>query len=211
MKKLILATLFVFVYSVSASAIGFGLFNIGARIGMLSSSENIPMSSGEITESLKAEGTGWTGTLFFRFNISDNFFIQPEMQYTKTTIDIPTIDSILGKEEEKESHKYIDLPLLVGFEFGLGGFASLRLNAGPVFAIASEKGFGDLVEEDFISAYKNPTVSWTAGIGARILGGIIADFRYNGNFTDGEFDINNVAGIIDTNRTSWNLSIGIMF
>ncbi len=212
MKKLLLSTLFVLCSALAANALGFGLFNIGARIGMVSSSEQIPMSGSEIKESINAEGTGWTGSVFARINFLDHFYLQPELQYTKTSIDLPklNLDYILGKEEEIESHKYIDLPVLLGFEFGLGSIASVRINAGPVFAIASEKGFGDLVEDDFIAAYKEPRVSWTAGIGAKVLG-FIAEFRYNGNFNGGKIDTSNLAGSIDTNRTSWNLSVGIMF
>ena len=212
MKKIVLSTLLVLFSTMAANAL-IGPFNIGARLGLISSSEQIPMKSGALEEAITAEGTGWTGTVFARVNLSKHFFLQPELQYTKTTIDLPsfTLDGLLGKEEEVESHRYIDLPILLGFEFGLGGRASLRLNAGPVFAIASEKGFSDLVEDDFIAAYKTPSVSWTAGIGARILGGIIADFRYNGNFSDSKFDIKDPLAIIDTNTSSWNLSIGIMF
>ena len=212
MKKFVLSTLLVLFSAVAANAM-IGPFYIGARLGVLSSNEQIPTSSGALEEIITAEGTGWTGTVFARVKLSKHFFLQPELQYTKTTIDLPsfTLDGLLGKEEEVESHKYIDLPILVGFEFGLGGLASLRLNAGPVFAIASEKGFGDLVKEDFISAYKTPSVSWTAGIGARFLGGFVADLRYNGNFSDSKFDIKDPLAIIDTNTSSWNLSIGIMF
>jgi hypothetical protein len=79
-----------------------------------------------------------------------------------------------------------------------------------VFAIASEKGFGDLTQDDFVAAYNEPTMSWTAGLGVKVLS-IIAEVRYNGNFTDGKIDTSNLAGSIDTNRTSWNLSIGLMF
>lgn len=213
MKKFILSALFVLTSAVTMNAFGIlGIFNVGARIGMISSSEQIPMNGDQIKESINAEGTGWTGTVFARINFFDNFYLQPELQYTNTQIDLPSLDDLIGKEEEQvESRRYIDLPLLVGVQFGLGDLACIRINAGPVFAITEEKGFKDLVEEDFIAAYKNPSVTWTAGIGATVLGGIVADFRYNGNFKNGEINTEDVAGSIDTNRTSWTLSIGIMF
>lgn len=214
MKKLFLSAIFVLCSTMAMNANNIlGFFNVGARIGIISSSEQIPTTGEDIKQSITAEGTGWTGTVFARINIPAlPIFIQPELQYTNTTIDLPSLSDIIpGEDEAKpESHKYIDMPVLVGFEFGLGSLASVRINAGPVFAIASEKGFLDLLEEDFVAAYKDPTVSWTAGIGAKILG-FTADFRYNGNFTDGRIDTQNIAGSIDTSRTSWSISVGLMF
>lgn len=215
MKKIALVILAVACSIATANANNniLGLFNIGARIGIISSSENIPMSSDQIKESITAEGTGWTGTVFARINIPKlPIYIQPELQYTKTTIDIPSIEDLLPGEKapEPESHKYIDLPILLGAEFGLGGLASIRVNAGPVFAITSEKGFGDLTEDDFLGAYHEPKATWTAGLGVKVLT-LIAEIRYNGNFTGGKVNTEDLAGSIDTNRTSWNLSIGVMF
>jgi hypothetical protein len=79
-----------------------------------------------------------------------------------------------------------------------------------VFSIASEKGFGDLEKNDFIAAYNEPKMSWTAGLGVSVTA-FVAELRYNGNFVDGKFDTENIMGSIDTNRTSWSLSVGIMF
>lgn len=212
MKKFIfslMATLLC-ITSVEAHNNILGIFNIGARIGIISSSENIPMNTDQITDAIKADGTGWTGTVFARLNIPKlPIFIQPELQYTNTTIKLP-LEDLFGSEDEVESHRYIDLPILLGAEIGLGGLASVRINAGPVFAITSEKGFGDLTEEDFIGAYKEPKISWTAGLGVKLLN-FLGEIRYNGNFQDGKIDTENIAGSIDTNRTSWSLSIGYMF
>lgn len=214
MKKFLLSAFFVLasIAAVNANNI-LGLFNVGARIGIISSSEQIPMTGDAIKESISAEGTGWTGTVFARINIPKlPIFIQPELQYTNTTIDLPSVEDLLPgeKEPEPESHKYIDLPIMVGAEFGLGSLASIRINAGPVFAITSEKGFKDLVEEDFIAAYKEPKISWTAGLGVKVLS-LIAEIRYNGNFNGGKINTEDLAGSVNTTRTSWNLSVGVMF
>lgn len=214
MKKIILSALFVLSSAVTMNAFGIlGILNVGARIGIVSSSEQIPTTSDGIMESISAEGTGWTGTIFARLNIPKlPIYIQPELQYTKTTIDLPkfNLDYILGKEEEGvESHKYIDLPVLLGAEFDLA-LASIRVNAGPVFAITSEKGFRDLVEEDFIAAYNEPKVSWTAGLAVDLFW-LTAEIRYNGNFKNDTVNTEDIAGSINPNRTSWNLSFGITF
>lgn len=214
MKKSLL-TLLVSLFVVTGAQANniLGLFNVGARIGILSSSEQIPMSGDQIKESITAEGTGWTGTVFARINIPKlPLYIQPELQYTNTTINLPSVEDLLPgeKEPEPESHKYIDLPILLGAEFGLGSLASVRINAGPVFAIASEKGFKDLTEEDFVGAYKEPSMTWTAGLGVKVLS-LIAEIRYNGNFNGGKIDTEDLAGSVNTNRTSWNLSLGVMF
>lgn len=220
MKKLLFTAIIALCSFVTVSANNnlLGILNVGGRIGIISSSETIPMDTDEIKESIMAEGTGWTGTVFARFNLPKlPLYIQPELQYTKTTIDIPSfdLDSILGKEEETvvESHRYIDMPILVGAEFGLGSLVSVRINAGPVFVITSEKGFKDLTQDDFLQAWNNllvePQVTWTAGLGVKVLS-LIAEIRYNGNFNS-DANVTDLAGAVNTARTSWNMSIGVMF
>lgn len=213
MKKIFIVALAILATSLSAEAHNniLGILNVGGRIGIISSSEQVPMSGDALKESITAEGTGWTGTIFARLNIPKlPLYIQPELQYTNTTIDLPSIDDFVGEKEEVETHRYIDLPILLGAEIGLGSLASVRVNAGPVFAIASEKGFGDLVKDDFIAAYKEPVMSWTAGLGVKVLS-FIAEVRYNGNFNGGKVNTDDLKGSIDTNRTSWNISLGVVF
>ena len=212
MKKFIISGLAVLFSTLAVGAHNnLSLFNIGGRVGIISSSEVIPTTGEGITDAIKADGTGWTGTVFARINVPIlPLFIQPELQYTNTTIDLPSIDDFIGEKVEVENHTYIDLPILIGAEIGLGSLASVRVNAGPVFAITSEKGFGDLVKDDFIAAYKDPVVSWTAGLGVKVLS-FIAEVRYNGNFNGGEINFDDIEGSINTNRTSWNLSIGVVF
>lgn len=218
MKKFLLAIVAITTLSVGSAVAGnnlLGLFNVGGRIGIISSSENIPTTSDGVKDAIKAEGTGWTGNVFARINIPKlPLYIQPELQYTNTTINIPSIDNLVGggKEQTAESHKYIDLPLLVGAEFGLGSLVSVRINVGPVFPIASEKGFKDLGKEDFEDAWNSlktdPKMTWTAGLGVKVLS-LIAEIRYNGNFNGDTVSVDNVS--VNTERTSWNLSLGVMF
>lgn len=222
MKKFLLLALVALCTTVNASAgNGFlGFLNVGGRIGIISSSETIPTSSEAIKDYISAEGTGWTGSVFARINIPKlPLYIQPELQYTKTTIDLPklNLDYLLGKEEEGiESHRYIDMPILLGVEFGLGSLASVRLNAGPVFAITSEKGFKELTKDDFVQAWDSliaePKMTWTAGVGVKLLS-LIAELRYNGNFDSNNRNTEaaSLMGNINSNRTSWNLSVGVMF
>lgn len=219
MKKFLLA-LAVATLSITSAMAGnglFGLLNVGGRVGIISSSENIPTTSEGVKDAITAEGTGWTGNVFARINIPKTaFYLQPELQYTNTTIKIPSLGDLVGanKEEATESHKYIDLPVLVGAEFGIGSLVSVRLNAGPVFPIASEKGFKDLTEQDFVNAWDrfkaDKQMTWTAGLGVKVLG-IIAEVRYNGNFNNGTIDTSDIQNSINTQRTSWNLSVGLIF
>ena len=220
MKKFLRLATIALCSTVTASAGNglFGILNVGGRIGIISSSETIPTSSDDIKDYISAEGTGWTGSVFARINIPKlPIYIQPELQYTKTTIDLPkfNLDYLLGKEEEGiESHRYIDMPILLGAEFGLGSLVSVRVNAGPVFAITSEKGFKDLTKDDFIQAWDTlvaePKMSWTAGLGVKVLG-LIAEIRYNGNFDSDNVESASLVGSINPNRTSWNMSVGVMF
>ncbi len=209
MKKLLILCVAVLTATMTANAGNIlGIFNVGGRIGIVSSSEQVPTTSDGIAEAIKADGTGWCGSVFARVNIPKlPIYLQPELQYTSTTITIPML---LDNGQTTEKHSYIDLPVLVGAEFGLGQLVNLKVNAGPVFAIASDKGVSDLVEEDFISAYNDPTMSWTAGLGVTVLR-FTAEVRYNGNFVDGKIDTGNIMGSIDPNRTSWSLSLGVVF
>ena len=215
MKKFLL--LFALVTLSAGSAMAgnglFGLFHVGGRIGIISSSQGIPTTTDGVKDAIKAEGTGWTGNVFARINIPKTvLYLQPELQYTNTTINIPDVNDLLGKGEKKESHSYIDLPVLLGLEFGLGGLASVRINAGPVFPITTEKGFKDLTKEDFENAWNtlktDPQMTWTAGLGVKVLS-LIAEIRYNGNFNGDTVSVDNIS--VNTERTSWNLSLGVMF
>lgn len=219
MKKTFLTLLAVMLASGAAMAENnlLGILNIGARIGIVSSNEQLPTTSDDVKDAITAQGTGWTGNVFARVNIPKlPLYIQPELQYTNSQIKVPTVSDLIGAGEQTETqtNTYIDMPILLGAEIGLGGLASVRVNAGPVVAIASQKGFKDLGKEDFTQAWDNlksdPTLSWTAGVGVKVLS-LIAEVRYNGNFKDGKVDTANLAGSINPNRTSWNLSIGVMF
>lgn len=208
MKKTLLTGLAVLLTTLTISAHNGGLFNIGGRIGIVSSSEVIPTTSSALGDAITAEGTGWTGTLFARLNVPVlPLFIQPELQYTNTTIQIPLV---VDTGTTTEKHTYIDLPILVGAEIGLGDLVRVRLNAGPVFSLAADKGFGDLVSEDFVAAYEEPDMSWTAGLGVSVLS-FTADFRYNGNFVNDTIDKENIIDSINTDYTSWSISVGVMF
>lgn len=206
MKKLSLVAVLLLSSCFAASANSIlGIFNVGGRVGVTSSRENLPTADSGVVE---IDGLGWTGTVFARVNLPKlPLYVQPELQYTSTTITIPML---IDNSQSTEQHTYIDLPILVGAEFGLGGLVSMRLHAGPVFAIASEKGFGELGKDDFVDAYNTPVVNWTAGVGVKFLS-LIAEVRYNGNFVDGKIQQGDLLGSVDTNYTSWNVSLGLMF
>ena len=89
MKKFLLAIVAITTLSVGSAVAGnnlLGLFNVGGRIGIISSSEGIPTTSDGVKDAIKAEGTGWTGNVFARINIPKlPLYIQPELQYTTPT------------------------------------------------------------------------------------------------------------------------------
>lgn len=217
MKKIVLTIVALATLSMGSAMAGnnlLGLFNIGGRLGIVSSSEVIPTTGGGLKDAINAEGTGWTGTVFARINIPKlPLYIQPELQYTNTKINIPSLDSIVGGDDSaEESYKYVELPLLIGAEFGLGSLVSVRINAGPVFPLTTGRGMFDLKKEDFEQAWDNlttdPHMTWTAGLGVKVLS-LIAEIRYNGNFNGDSAQVDGVS--VNTERTSWNLSVGVMF
>ena len=210
MKKILLA-IAVATLSISSAMAGDGLLgflNVGGRLGIISSSQQLPTTTDGIKDIISAEGTGWTGNVFARINLPKlPLYIQPELQYTNSKI--PSIKDVIDKPV---THRYIDLPVLVGAEFGLGDLVSVRVNAGPVFPVAEEKGFKDLTKEDFVNAWESfkadKQMTWTAGLGLKVLG-IIAEVRYNGNFGGDTKIIDGVS--INSQPTSWNMSVGVMF
>ena len=210
MKKIILAIV-VATISISSAMAGNGLLgflNVGGRLGIVSASQQLPTTGDGLKDIISAEGTGWTGNVFARINLPKlPLYIQPELQYTNTKI--PSIKDVI---EKPITPRYIDLPVLVGAEFGIGDLVSVRVNAGPVFPIAEEKGFKDLTKEDFVQAWEelktDPQMTWTAGVGLKVLG-IIAEVRYNGNFNGDTKVVDEMS--INSQPTSWNLSVGVMF
>lgn len=211
MKKFLLA-IAVATLSISSAMAGNGLLgflNVGGRLGIVSSSQQVLPTTGDgIKDAITAEGTGWTGNVFARINLPKlPLYIQPELQYTNSKV--PSIKDVIDKPI---THSYIDLPVLVGAEFGIGDLVSVRVNAGPVFPVAQEKGFRDLTKEDFVNAWESfkaeKEMTWTAGLGVKLLG-IIAEVRYNGNFNGDTKIIDGVS--INSQPTSWNLSVGIIF
>lgn len=95
-------------------------------------------------------------------------------------------------------------PVLVGLGLGLGDMARLRINAGPVFNFNTNVSL-DGFETDLSDILKKPTVTWTAGVGADLLG-LMLDVRYNGQFKDNKVEIGNMA-----RPSSWSVSVGFMF
>lgn len=209
MRKFIFSSLVVLLTTLTLSAHNNGgLFSFGGRIGIVSSSEEVPNTSEGLSEVFNAEGTGWTGALVARVDVPIlPLFIQPELQFTSTTLSIAQASD---NSSATAKHTYLDLPVMLGAEIGLGDLVRVRANAGPVFSIVADKGLSELDSDDFIAAYETPSMTWAAGFGVSILS-FTADLRYNGSFTNGVFDKENIIGSIDTKATSWTLSIGVMF
>ena len=71
----------------------------------------------------------------------------------------------------------IDVPILASFRL----LRPVRIYAGPVFTVmndARQKTGGDLLDFGRI----RPTVSFTAGVGVKLLSHLLIDLRYNGQF-----------------------------
>ena len=101
------------------------------------------------------------------------FTIGPEVLYVRQSIKLSHAD--YGTLKIKTNS--IDIPLI----FSLRALPMLRINVGPVFTVMNDckqKSGGDLLDFGRV----RPTMSYTVGAGVKLLGHLLVDLRYNGQF-----------------------------
>lgn len=109
-----------------------------------------------------------------------SFFVQPEFLFNSNKNDFTVTDFSSGGSTPKvlsESYQYLDIPLLVGFQFN-----PIRLYIGPeghIF-ISSDSDLSNL--NNFKDDFNNMTLAWQGGIGLDIWN-LMVDLRYEGNFS----------------------------
>src|ERR1035441_5318711 len=80
---------------------------------------------------------GYTGGLFVDLNLSDNFSIQPEANFTMkgTGFTISNIDGIAVNTTQTQTFNYLEFPLLVKLRLPLAPELKVFLLAGPSVAL----------------------------------------------------------------------------
>lgn len=154
--------------------------------------------------------TGLLGGLVIQAKIGRKFVFQPELllsssNYEYQVVDLTDPSIILG--EKKESFRYFDIPVLLGWHFG-----PLRLQAGPSAHIHVNSA-SDLVDLDFYREnIDNFTFGWLGNIGLDIWS-FMLDVRYEGNLTrfGNSFQVGNTVFQFDERPSRWVFSIGYLF
>ena len=131
------------------------------------------------------------------------FTIGPEVLYVRQSIKLSHAD--YGTLKIKTNS--IDIPLI----FSLRALPMLRINVGPVFTVMNDckqKSGGDLLDFGRV----RPTMSYTVGAGVKLLGHMLIDLRYNGQFKSKKDVVLPDGGKLDKLRTyNVALNFGYLF
>ena len=131
------------------------------------------------------------------------FTIGPEVLYVRQSIKLSHAD--YGTLKIKTNS--IDIPLI----FSLRALPMLRINVGPVFTVMNDckqKSGGDLLDFGRV----RPTMSYTVGAGVKLLGHLLVDLRYNGQFKSKKDVVLPDGGKLDKLRTyNVALNFGYLF
>ncbi len=182
MKKIIFIVVALFLgYSNFISA----QLTLGVKAGLSTSSiksEELTLSDGTKNLALKFENASYSPHfgLVMKYKMK-KFYIQPEFILNTYSANYKIKDlkfSTITDSLRKETYQYLDIPLLVGYDFGF-----IRLHGGPTghIFLASTKNFSDIadIKEDF----KSFNLGWQAGLGFD-LWKFNLDLRYEGNFSN---------------------------
>ncbi|WP_295937928.1 porin family protein [uncultured Alistipes sp.] len=115
---------------------------------------------------------GWQAGIVTAVNFGA-WAIEPQILYVRQGLRIRPE----GEKELNVKSNSIDVPILVSLRL----LNPVRFYAGPVFTVMNDckrKSGGDLLDFGRI----RPTMSFTAGAGVKLLGHMLIDLRYNGQF-----------------------------
>ena len=115
---------------------------------------------------------GWQAGIVTAFKFG-GFAVEPQIFYVRQGFRLRPE----GGPKINLKSSSIDVPVF----FSLRMLRPLRIYAGPVFTVMNDckrKSGGDLI--DF--ARVRPTLSFSAGVGVSLLGHMLIDLRYNGQF-----------------------------
>lgn len=130
------------------------------------------------------------------------FAIEPQLLYVHHGMKINIADAANVRLKSNS----IDVPVL----FSVRVLRPLRINIGPVLSVMNDckyKSGGSTVDFGRI----RPTVSYTAGVGLTLLGHMLVDLRYNGQFNSVKNPMTDRDLNIDLRANSVALSFGYIF
>ena len=147
-------------------------------------------------------------SLQFRLNVGKYFGIQPEVTYNYSTIKIQDEQNSFTSKVKCNT---VQIPVLLSLRL-----AMFRINAGPVFTIMDDPHYM-VGSTKMLFGKIYPTVTYTAGIGLRVLRHMMIDVRYYGQFgerkTSNAYAFNEAmdAQYLKTRHSSVQFRIGYVF
>lgn len=142
----------------------------------------------------------------------NKFVVQPEVNFNSNKVSYQLSDlttSSTVTEIRSEKYQYVDIPVLIGFQFG-----PVRLQAGPEahFFVAS---ISEIEEEDpsYAPSFDTATFGWLGSFGFDLWRSLMIDVRYEGNFSKfgSHFEFNGNAYEFDQSPARLLFSLGYMF
>jgi hypothetical protein len=134
-------------------------------------------------------------------------YFQPEIIYSQNNYKIQRTSEIDGDGPVGTVRlQSIEIPVLVSFKISI-----VRAQAGPVFNALYRNA---TVSNNIYFTPLRPLVGWTVGASVDIVGGLVLDGRYTGQFKDLKNHIQSGDTIYDSVRgslTSWSIGISYMF
>jgi len=127
------------------------------------------------------------------------FFIGPMVDLTLPIIGLSVDAAVLydqqkiGAGEEKETLKFIDVPINARYNIGLGSMLSVYLATGPQFSF--NVGDDDILKHEY--KLKSSQFSWNIGAGLTLMKHLKVGYRYNIGLGD-YADKRDMGEIIDT-------------
>ncbi len=188
------------------------VFTFGPKAGFTFTQFNIDESSldpsVDINDLPDGNKVGVTAGAFFQVNVGF-LNLQPEILFTQQTSQLAFSD-ISVSDIQKVRFNQLDIPLLVGLNFG----KVVRLQAGPVMNyvldVGTEPGAGNLIQAA-VNDFDNRSWSYQVG-GGLDLGRLALDVRYGSTFGKRQvgFDVDGTTVPIRVGRQGWTVTAGIM-
>ena len=163
---------------------------------------NVPDYTTNMSKTDVKNKLGWQAGIVTAVNLGA-FAIEPQILYVRQGLRIKPE----GAKEINLKSNSIDVPVLVSLRL----LRPFRFYAGPVFTVMNDckqKSGGDLLDFGRV----RPTMSYTVGAGVKLLGHMLIDLRYNGQFKGKEDVVLPDGSRLDKLR-SYNvaLSVGYLF
>jgi hypothetical protein len=134
-------------------------------------------------------------------------FFQPEIIYSQNNYKIQRTSEVDGDGPVSSIRlQSVDIPVLLSLKVSI-----VRARVGPVFNVFYRNS--TLSNNIYFTPLK-PVVGWTVGASVDIVGGLVLDGRYTGQFKDLKNHIQSGDTIYDSVRgslTSWSIGLSYMF